>query len=113
LAVIVVVDAGGRTAAGAHSNGAARKISGRVGDAAVQGGGAYATPAGACGSTGDGNAHLRFLPCSHALAPTEAGVEPGAAARAAVGRIAARVRGCTGAVIVADAAGRVGAAAAG
>jgi N4-(beta-N-acetylglucosaminyl)-L-asparaginase len=35
-----------------------------VGDAAVPGGGAYAdSTVGGCGSTGDGDIHLRFLPC--------------------------------------------------
>jgi isoaspartyl peptidase/L-asparaginase-like protein (Ntn-hydrolase superfamily) len=40
------------------------QVPGRVGDAAVPGGGAYADSAvGGCGSTGDGDIHLRFLPC--------------------------------------------------
>lgn len=40
------------------------QVPGRVGDAAVPGGGAYADDeVGACGSTGDGDIHLRFLPC--------------------------------------------------
>jgi N4-(beta-N-acetylglucosaminyl)-L-asparaginase len=42
------------------------QVPGRVGDAAVPGGGAYAdSEVGACGSTGDGDIHLRFLPCYH------------------------------------------------
>lgn len=43
---------------------AKRQVPGRVGDAAVAGGAAYAdNEAGGCGSTGNGDAHLRFLPC--------------------------------------------------
>jgi len=110
---VVVVDAGGASAAGASSNGAAHKIPGRVGDAAVPGGGAYASAAGGCGATGDGDAHLRFLPCAHALALVEGGAGPAAAAEAVVARMAAAVPGYTGALVVADGGGRVGAAAAG
>ena len=44
-----------------------RQVPGRVGDAAVAGGAVYAdSEVGACGSTGDGDAHLRFLPCFQA-----------------------------------------------
>ena len=46
------------------------QVPGRVGDAAVPGGGAYAdSEVGACGSTGDGDLHLRFLPCYQARPP--------------------------------------------
>lgn len=44
------------------------QVPGRVGDACVAGGGAYAeTGVGGCGSTGDGDIHLRFLPCFQVL----------------------------------------------
>ena len=50
---MVVVSADGSVAAGASSNGAIHKVPGRVGDAAVPGGGAYAdSEVGGCGSTG-------------------------------------------------------------
>ena len=40
------------------------QIPGRAGDAAVAGGAAYADgEAGGCGSTGDGDLHLVFMPC--------------------------------------------------
>lgn len=40
------------------------QIPGRMSDSAVAGAGAYAeTGVGGCGSTGDGDIHLRFLPC--------------------------------------------------
>ena len=43
------------------------QIPGRMSDSAVAGAGAFADSAvGACGSTGDGDIHLRFLPCYQA-----------------------------------------------
>lgn len=52
LQVAVAVD--GAVAVGASSNGAIHKVPGRVGDAAVPGGGAYAdSEVGGCGSTGE------------------------------------------------------------
>lgn len=40
------------------------QVPGRVGDASIPGGGAYAdSEVGACGATGDGDVHIRFLPC--------------------------------------------------
>lgn len=38
----------------------------------MPGGGAYAdSDVGACGSTGDGDVHLRFLPCYQVLTPLD------------------------------------------
>ena len=46
------------------------QIPGRMSDSAVAGAGAYAeTGVGGCGSTGDGDIHLRFLPCYQARPP--------------------------------------------
>lgn len=43
------------------------QIPGRMSDSAVAGAGAYAESGiGGCGSTGDGDIHLRFLPCYQA-----------------------------------------------
>ena len=40
------------------------QVPGRIGDACVAGGAAYAdNDVGGCGSTGDGDLHLRFQPC--------------------------------------------------
>ena len=40
------------------------QVPGRVGDACVAGGAVYADDeVGGCGSTGDGDLHLRFQPC--------------------------------------------------
>lgn len=89
---VVAIDKEGRIAAGSSSNGinhkassltasqlslrsgiplhgvcntaSFRQVPGRVGDASVAGGGAYAeSGVGGCASTGDGDLHLRFLPC--------------------------------------------------
>ena len=47
------------------------QIPGRMSDSAVAGAGAYAeTGIGGCGSTGDGDIHLRFLPCYQVDVPT-------------------------------------------
>lgn len=46
------------------------QVPGRVGDAAVPGAGAYAdSEVGGCGATGDGDVHMRFLPCYQVLTP--------------------------------------------
>lgn len=40
------------------------QVPGRIGDACVAGGASYAdSTVGGCGSTGDGDLHLRFQPC--------------------------------------------------
>jgi N4-(beta-N-acetylglucosaminyl)-L-asparaginase len=109
---VVAIDSLGKTAAAASSNGAAHKVPGRAGDAAVPGGGAYATELGGCGSTGDGDLHLRYWPCVRALASLEAGKGPREAAEDAVRRIAEREPQYVGALVVACArTGEIGAAA--
>ena len=109
---VVAIDSLGRTAAAASSNGAAHKVPGRAGDAAVPGGGGYATELGGCGSTGDGDLHLRYWPCVRAMASLENGKSPQEAAEDAVRRIAEREPLYVGALIVACArTGEVGAAA--
>jgi isoaspartyl peptidase/L-asparaginase-like protein (Ntn-hydrolase superfamily) len=59
---MVAIDAAGSVAAAASSNGAIHKVPGRVGDAAVPGGGAYADSAvGGCAATGAlGSSGLSF-----------------------------------------------------
>jgi len=110
---VVAIDALGRSAAAASSNGAAHKVPGRAGDAAVPGGGGYATPFGGCGSTGDGDLHLRYWPCVRAMASLGTGkMGPQRAAEDAVRAIAEREPGYVGALVVAcSRTGRVGAAA--
>jgi N4-(beta-N-acetylglucosaminyl)-L-asparaginase len=94
-------------AAGCSSNGATHKIPGRVSDCGVPGAGAYADAAvGACGSTGDGDAHLRFLPCYQVVENMRRGMLPKEAAEDAIGRIARKVPGYVGAVFAVDVRGR-------
>ena len=109
---VVAIDSSGKAAAAASSNGAAHKVPGRTGDAAVPGGGAYATRLGGCGSTGDGDLHLRYWPCVRAMASLANGLSPEEAAEEAVREIAEREPGYVGALIVASSeTGEVGAAA--
>lgn len=94
-------------AAGCSSNGATHKVAGRVGDCGVPGAGAYADAAvGACGSTGDGDAHLRFLPCYQVVENMRRGMGAKEAAEDAIGRIARKVPGYVGAVFAVDVRGR-------
>ncbi|KAL4431064.1 hypothetical protein ABPG75_006320 [Micractinium tetrahymenae] len=109
---MVAVTADGAVAAGASSNGAIHKVPGRVGDAAVPGGGAYAdSEVGGCGSTGDGDTHIAFLPCYQVVEAMRRGLSPQAAAEDAVRRIARRVPSYVGAVVAVSKDGRYGAAA--
>lgn len=65
---MIAVDKKGRSACGSSTNGLKHKIAGRVGDAAIPGGGCYAdSRVGACAATGDGDIHVRFLPCYQAV----------------------------------------------
>jgi N4-(beta-N-acetylglucosaminyl)-L-asparaginase len=108
---MAAIDASGSVAAGASTNGAIFKVPGRVGDGAVPGGGAYADSAvGACGATGDGDVHLRFLPCYQVVEHMRQGMGPLEAAEAAVARIAKRVPTYVGAVFAVDRHGAHGAA---
>ncbi|KAK9838736.1 hypothetical protein WJX74_002277 [Apatococcus lobatus] len=114
---MVALDAQGNVAAASSSNGATHKVPGRVGDACVAGGGAYAeTGVGGCGSTGDGDIHLRFLPCFQVvenLRQTHWGVpvHPEAACESAIRRILRVYPEYVGALVAVDSLGRHGAAA--
>lgn len=108
---MIAIDANGSIAVGASSNGASHKVPGRVGDAAVPGGGAYAdNEVGACGSTGDGDIHLRFLPCYQVVESMRMGFSPKAAAEAAVRRMVQKYPAYVGAVLAVDRDGRHAAA---
>lgn len=110
---VLTVDGAGSMAAACSTNGAIHKVPGRVGDCAVAGAGAYAdSQVGACGATGDGDVHLRFLPCYQTVENMRRGMGPREAAEEAVGRIAARLGGAyVGAVVALSRDGRHGAAA--
>jgi N4-(beta-N-acetylglucosaminyl)-L-asparaginase len=104
---IAAIDAHGSIAAATTTNGLAFKLPGRVGDAAIPGSGNYArSGVGACGSTGDGDVMMRFLPCYQAVESLRLGWTPQQAAEDAIARIVAVVPSFTGAVFVLAADGR-------
>lgn len=108
---MMTIDNAGSIAAGASSNGASHKVPGRVGDAAVPGGASYAdSDVGACGSTGDGDLHLRFLPCYQVVESMRRGLGPKVAAEDAVQRIVQKFPTYVGAVVAVDRDGNHGGA---
>lgn len=111
---MAAISATGDIAVGCSTNGAGHKVPGRVGDGSVPGGGAYAdSEVGACGATGDGDTHLRFLPCYQVVESMRQGLSPKQAAEDAVLHIARRVPGYTGALFALSRDGRWAGAAAG
>lgn len=100
---MAVVDHTGHIAVGASTNGATFKIPGRVGDGPIAGSSAYAdTEVGACGSTGDGDVMMRFLPCYQVVESMRLGMEPKLAAKDAIMRIARKYPNFVGAVFAVD-----------
>ena len=111
---MIAKDRHGNMAAACSSNGAVHKVPGRVGDAAIPGGGIYVdSQVGGCGATGDGDVHLRFLPCFQVVELLREGKSPQEAAEIVIRRIAHRVDGYVGAVVALSKDGSHGAAAAG
>ncbi|KAL3650422.1 hypothetical protein CASFOL_006825 [Castilleja foliolosa] len=96
---MAVIDKVGNIAVGTSTNGATFKIPGRVGDGPIVGSSAYAdADVGACGSTGDGDVMMRFLPCYQVVESMRLGMEPKLAAEDAIGRIARKYPDFVGAV---------------
>lgn len=84
----IALDAAGNLCVGCSTNGREFKIPGRVGDSPIIGAGAYCDQAvGAAVATGNGDVMMRFLPTYHAVELMRGGMEPAAAARAAIQRI--------------------------
>ena len=103
---MVAIDAAGTVAAGTSTNGANRKVPGRVGDAPVPGAGAYGdSDVGGCGATGDGDQMMRLLPTFYGVELMRAGKSPQAAADAAVARVARYYPDFWGAVFCVNLAG--------
>jgi len=74
---MVVIDANGSFASGTSTNGADHKIPGRVGDGPIPGSGSYSdNTVGGCGSTGDGDSMMRYLPCVRVLEFMRGGDSP-------------------------------------
>ncbi|KAI0169268.1 asparaginase-domain-containing protein [Hypoxylon sp. FL1284] len=101
-------------AAGTSTNGAGRKVPGRVGDGPIAGSGSYAdADAGGCGATGDGDVMMRFLPCYQAVENLRQGMSPRAAAEDALRRILRRYPDVQAGLVVVDREGRHAGAGAG
>lgn len=104
---MIAVDGKNSIVAGSSTNGLKHKIPGRVGDAAVPGGSAYAdSKFGACAATGDGDTHLRFLPCFHVYMNLRSGMHIQQATDDAMARILSVIghdTGFQGAVVAFDA----------
>ncbi|KAI8965148.1 asparaginase-domain-containing protein [Daldinia sp. FL1419] len=85
---MIVLHSSGTMAAGTSTNGASRKIPGRVGDGPITGSGSYVDgDVGGCGATGDGDVMMRFLPCYQAVENLRQGMNPQQAAEDAVRRM--------------------------
>jgi L-asparaginase / beta-aspartyl-peptidase len=106
----VAMDSSGHLAAGTSTGGKLFKPVGRVGDSPIIGSGGYADDElGAVSCTGDGESIARLVLAKWALDRVGDGVDPQAAARAAVTRLEQRL-GATGGLIVIDRDGHHGAA---
>ncbi|XP_021614673.1 probable isoaspartyl peptidase/L-asparaginase 3 isoform X2 [Manihot esculenta] len=108
---MTVIDKMGHVAVGTSTNGATYKIPGRVGDGPIAGSSAYAdNDVGACGATGDGDIMMRFLPCYQVVESMRLGMEPRAAAKDAIYRIARKFPNFVGAVFAVNKNGEHGGA---
>jgi N4-(beta-N-acetylglucosaminyl)-L-asparaginase len=90
---LVALDSYGSMASACSTNGAINKVPGRVGDGAVAGGGSYVdSEVGGCGATGDGELHIRFLPCYQVVENMRNGMGPREAAEDAIYRIVKKLK---------------------
>jgi beta-aspartyl-peptidase (threonine type) len=104
----VAVDHRGRVAAGTSTGGTVGQRPGRIGDSPLIGCGTYADDeAGACSTTGMGEAIIRECLAFRAVALLRLGVPPIEAATATMSRFESRVGG-RGGLILAGPAGEVG-----
>lgn len=98
----VALDRRGHVAAGASTGGIALMLPGRVGDTPLIGSGVYADDeAGAVSMTGLGEGIIRAALARDIVARLEEGESPAAAARQALRRLASRVKGSAGALVLA------------
>lgn len=106
----VALDEQGNVAAACSTGGMSLKKPGRVGDSPLPGCGYYAdNQVGGCVTTGWGETIARVVLARRALEALERGLDPQAAAQAALTFLAARTAGWAG-LIVLDRQGQVGAA---
>ncbi|KAL5113635.1 hypothetical protein ACEQ8H_008474 [Pleosporales sp. CAS-2024a] len=102
---MVALHASGTMAAGTSTNGAARKVPGRVGDGPITGSGSYVD--------GDGDIMMRFLPCYQAIENLRLGMSPKAAAEDVVTRMLRKYPKVHSGIVVVNAKGEHGAAGSG
>ncbi|XP_045204023.2 N(4)-(Beta-N-acetylglucosaminyl)-L-asparaginase-like [Mercenaria mercenaria] len=106
---IIAMDAKGNIASGASTNGLKYKIPGRVGDSPIAGAGSYAeNNVGAAACTGNGDIMMRFLPSHTAVTLMRAGLSAQESADVAVKTIQQKYPDFKGAVVAADAMGKIG-----
>ncbi len=106
----VALDNAGNVAAATSTGGMSGKPLGRIGDSPLPGGGFYAdNSAGACSTTGWGEAMARVLLARRAVEGLELGLTPQEAAERAVRALGDRIEGGEGGLILVGADGRIGA----
>ncbi|KAI0875793.1 asparaginase-domain-containing protein [Hypoxylon argillaceum] len=111
---MIALHASGVMAAGTSTNGASRKVPGRVGDGPITGSGSYVDgEVGGCGATGDGDIMMRFLPCYQAVESLRLGMSPKAAAEDAVRRMVRKYPAVQSGIVVVNNKGEHGGAGSG
>ena len=96
----VALDSVGDLAAGTSTGGITAKKAGRVGDSPIIGSGGYAdNELGAASTTGHGESLMRCVLSYHTVQLLQ-GMQPGAATEAALQRMAERVQGHGGVILV-------------
>lgn len=102
----VALDIRGALAAATSTGGVSGKLSGRVGDSAIIGSGAYADAPGAASATGQGEAIMKAVLCREAVMMLRRG-DPQTAARRVIAELASLTGGQAG-IVMADRRGRLG-----
>ncbi|KAI3321310.1 asparaginase-domain-containing protein [Xylariaceae sp. AK1471] len=111
---MIALHSAGTMAAGTSTNGAGRKVPGRVGDGPITGSGSYVDDdVGGCGATGDGDIMMRFLPCYQAVENLRLGMTPQEAAEDAVRRMVRKYPAVQSGIVVVNNKGEHGGAGSG
>ncbi|RYP43811.1 hypothetical protein DL768_009672 [Monosporascus sp. mg162] len=111
---MIALHSSGAMAAGTSTNGAGRKVPGRVGDGPITGSGSYVDgDVGGCGATGDGDIMMRFLPCYQAVENLRLGMTPKRAAEDAVRRMLRKYPEVASGIVVVNNKGEHGGAGSG
>ncbi|CAJ2505525.1 Uu.00g129190.m01.CDS01 [Anthostomella pinea] len=111
---MIALHSSGAMAAGTSTNGASRKVPGRVGDGPITGSGSYVDgDIGGCGATGDGDIMMRFLPCYQAVENLRLGMTPQLAAEDVVSRMVRKYPEVQSGIVVLNSKGEHGGAGSG